>query len=903
MNLYDYIFNEATSDDVAIRMIATNDEYKGLMSIKYNELKDKIESTRNTLVSKYDVVPRDVIAICLDNSIENIIVTLACIKNNCIVVPINPKLSDEDIDYQLNTSKCKLRISSERLPVSIHINDIIDNRLIKDQWLDTKILMKSSVTDVCMIVFSSGTTGVSKGVQLTHGNLISNLKQMNGFVNPEYKKNVLSMLPQYHIYCIQVITNLTLKNKGCINIMQMYNIENLKSSIERYMLNVLYVVPSVIVDIVKYGSKIKFNEGTYILSGASVLNASIAQEFTYFYQNVTLVQAYGMTEASPVVTVGLPGQDPCSVGSIVPDTQVMIDCIGEDGIGELCFKGPQIMKGYLQNDALHNSDNVKYKQEIHHHTNITNEQDMNDAKHHSTYYRTGDLGYMKNGLIYITGRCKDLIKYKGYQVSPTELESKLLEFDCIKDVCVIGPTDKNGEETVVACIVSDKSDEVIESIKYLNSKLTFYKRIRHHIITDLIIKSPSGKILRNKMVEMYMNSVSKQNSSSGSQEWTKSIPSMTENETLFHSPVYIESIETSVPENVYDIKEYCNLYKAHVLKYNSNFDSTKLLDRLENGGGIKKKYSILDLRYEVPSCIKTKNEVCWREGLKLIDKCLSKMNLQGVTHVVSSTSTIFGAPGLDAHIISRYGLHPGCKRLSIQQMGCTGGGALLDTCISIAKGNPKAKVLGVVIDTCIPYFFNSKSEPSDIVSSYLFSDGCAAFICSCSPDRTLCDLNEVKLHSDNTLNDALHHSGHNPLKEASLPSNIMKYISSGSYTAPKTLDAMNIKINSETIVPGLSRTIDKQIVGIIDNLLSEGGYQLGDKLLFHPGGKSILNALDDKFKMKSIESWHVLEQYGNMSGPTLLFVIKECLDSGYKGMITCCCFGQGLYTECLRFGV
>lgn len=901
MNLYDYIFEEDASDDVAIRMIATSDEYKSLMSITYNELKDKIESTRKTLVSKYEVVSRDVVAICLDNSIENIIVTLACIKNNCIVVPINPKLSDEDINYQLNTSKCKLSISSGRLLMSIHIDDIIDNGMIKDHSIDTKIPLETSINDVCMIVFSSGTTGVSKGVQLTHGNLISNLKQMNGFVNPEYKKNVLSMLPQYHIYCIQVITNLTLKNKGCINIMQGYSIENLKTSIESYMLDVLYVVPSVIVDIVKYGSKIKFNTGTYILSGASVLNASIAQEFTYFYQNVTLVQAYGMTEASPVVTVGLPGQDPCSVGSIVPDTHIMIDCVGEDGIGELCFRGPQIMKGYLQNGAKHHSDNAN---EVKHHSTGTNEQSMNEASLHSdnvneaslhsTYYRTGDLGYMKNGLIYITGRCKDLIKYKGYQVSPTELESKLLEFDCIKDVCVIGPIDKNGEETVVACIVSDKSDEVIESIKYLNSKLTFYKRIRHHIITDLIIKSPSGKILRNKMVEMYMNSVSKQNLDNKSREWTLSIPD---------NHVYIESIETSVPDNEYDIEEYCDLYKAHVLKYNSNFDSTKLLDRLKNGGGIKKKYSILDLRCEVPSCIKTKNEVCWTEGLKLIDKCLSKMNLQGITHVVSSTSTIFGAPGLDAHIISKYDLHPGCKRLSIQQMGCTGGGALLDTCISIAKGNPKARVLGVVIDTCIPYFFNSNSEPSDIVSSYLFSDGCAAFICSCSPDRTKCDLDELKLHSDDTLNDAKHHSGHNPLKKANIPSNIMKYISSGSYTAPETLDAMNIKINSETIVPGLSRTIDKQIVGIIDNLLVEGGYQSGDKLLFHPGGKSILNALDDKFGMKSIESWHVLEQYGNMSGPTLLFVIKECLESGYKGTITCCCFGQGLYTECLRFEV
>lgn len=317
----------------------------------------------------------------------------------------------------------------------------------------------------------------------------------------------------------------------------------------------------------------------------------------------------------------------------------------------------------------------------------------------------------------------------------------------------------------------------------------------------------------------------------------------------------------------YSIDEYCNLY-YNFCKNNSTLDEKTLglIHRVGKSSGIKYKYTSVDLSSFVDISLAQRNKIakdaCW----DLLLEISTKMDLDGITHVVSSSSTLFGAPAIDADVVSLLHLSPTIQRLSLHSMGCTGGGAALSLAMDLAKNSKEAKVLVVCADICTPYMFKKLPDVNDIISGVLFGDGIGLAIV-----------------------------GHGQ--------SLLKLHQTYCYTPPNTLDAMNIAMVEDGLRAQLSRNIDTQIGGAIWNLQSQFALS-PDRYLVHPGGKSILVAVQEKIGVTPDDirfSWNVFHEYGNMAAPTILFVLRNYIDSGIKGeTIDCYCFGQGLYMIGIR---
>jgi len=833
MSVFNFLFNSLNQQQLKLPCLT---DLKTSAKVTYQQFRDSCRSVGQFIFKKYRLKRGDHIGISLNNSIECSQVIMGCISSGLVPVPMNTALTKQELIHQLTDSNCRAIIQH---PLDDRVDDsnfygyvITSDDLRYDEF--SHDLYSAEPDDVAMICYSSGTTGLPKGVMLTHRSLIDNLKQMDSRYIRNDRSRVLSVLPMYHIYALQCILGISFLRRQHVHIMDRYNLEDMVRYVNEYSLQILYFVPPILSDIIKYRPNINLRN-TLIVCGAAPITESLMTTLSIIHPSAQVVQLYGMTEGSPLFTLGTPEDDPNSVGTLLDGTELKIICprtgktITEDNIeGELCFSGPQLMKGYWNNQAA-------------------TEKTIIDG-----FIHTGDLGYVSQGMIYISGRCKELIKYKGYQVSPTELESKLMIYPGIIDSCVVGMS-RGSDDTIHALVVTKLTDDQLEDIRaQINRDVTHYKRIKFIHRVSEVIRTGSGKILRKSMCD------------------------------LIPKHVGIIDLGTSVGRFKYPMNEFPEVYekllrgsksteegRAKALNMMKKLCSVNDITYDRNAersvNDIIYKHSCTDLEVDFVESIDQKNKLAQEAMCDLMLSALGNISLDGVTHVISSTSTILGAPGPDAYFLDMMKLSPSVKRLSIQQMGCTGGGSLLDTAFQICRADPKNRVLAIAIDLCCPTFYSSSCHPNDVIISYLFGDGCAIALIGTDT--------EVKL----------------------------KYSSSGCYTAPNTLRDMTIDVTPNSLTAQLSRTIDKQVLSCIDPLLKDVGYTSGDKLLWHPGGKTILQALDTRFD-RCDESWKVYSNYGNMAAPTLLFVLDEYLKSNRPKHenVVACCFGQGLYTEAIK---
>uniref|UniRef100_A0A6C0BN60 AMP-dependent synthetase/ligase domain-containing protein n=1 Tax=viral metagenome TaxID=1070528 RepID=A0A6C0BN60_9ZZZZ len=825
MTVFNYLFNSLTQQQLKLPCLT---DLKTSAKVTYQQFRDSCKSVGQFILGKYRLKRGDHVGVSLKNGIECSTVIMGCISVGLVPVPMNVTLTKQELIHQLTDSNCRAIVQhpeDDRADDSNFYGYVIKSDSLVYTLQCSHDIYSAEPSDVATICYSSGTTGLPKGVMLTHESMISNLKQMDARYPRSDRCNVLSVLPMYHIYALQCILNISFLRRQHVHVMERYNLQDMCKYINEYNLDILYFVPPILSDIVKHRPNVNLKRA-FIVCGAAPITESLMTTFHIIHPSSQVVQLYGMTEGSPLFTLASPGDDPNSVGTLLDGTELKIICpssgktITEDDVeGELCFSGPQVMRGYWNNQAA-------------------TEKTIIDG-----FIHTGDLGYMRDGMIYISGRSKELIKYKGYQVSPTELESKLMDHSGIIDCCVVGLT-RGSDDTIHALVVSKLTDEELEDIRtQINKNVSHYKRIKFIHRVNEIVRTQSGKILRKAMID------------------------------LIPKHVGIIDIGTSVGKHKYRMHDFPDVYERLLNRSNNTQEAkTKALSLMRRLCGsspvspdIKYKYSCTDLEDDFIESIDEKNKIAREAMCDLMLSALGDISLEGVTHVISSTSTILGAPGPDAYFLDLLKLSPSVKRLSIQQMGCTGGGSLLDMAFQICRADPKHRVLAIAIDLCCPTFYSSRTDPNDVIISYLFGDGCSIALVGTDT--------EVKL----------------------------KYSSSGCYTAPNTLRDMTIDVTPNSLTAQLSRSIDKQVLSCIDPLLNNVGYVQGDKLLWHPGGKTILQALDTRFE-RCDESWKVYSKYGNMAAPTLLFVLNEYLKSNRpRGEnVVACCFGQGLYTEAIR---
>ncbi len=348
--------------------------------------------------------------------------------------------------------------------------------------------------DLVVLPYSSGTTGLPKGVMLSHYNLVANLCQcegMEGFSGFEERDVVLGVLPFFHIYGMVVIKAFSLAQGGTVVTMPRFELEDFLGTMQRYEVTIGPLVPPIVLALAKHPIVDQYDLGSLrlIFSGAAPLGEALAKEASERL-GCPVIQGYGMTEASPVthLTPHDQGADnPGSIGKVVPNTECLIvdvesaEPLGYNTEGELWIRGPQIMRGYLGRDdetaACLDADG---------------------------WYHTGDIGTVDmSGYFYIVDRVKELIKFKGMQVAPAELEALLLTHSAVADAAVIPKADEEAGEIPKAFIVlkageTSSSDEIMG---FVSGKVAPHKRIRELEFVEQIPKSASGKILRRELVQ------------------------------------------------------------------------------------------------------------------------------------------------------------------------------------------------------------------------------------------------------------------------------------------------------------------------------------------------------------------------------------------------------------------
>ena len=342
--------------------------------------------------------------------------------------------------------------------------------------------------DLVALPYSSGTTGLPKGVMLTHRNLLASLAVLDSIVHLSEDDVALAVLPFFHIYGMNVIMNPALAAGATMVTMARFEFGALLRAIEQYRVTVLYAVPPIINALARHPAVAGADLSSlrWIMSAAAPLDAGTASACARRL-GCRVFQAYGMTEASPAVSA-TPIDDDApldSIGTLLPNTECKIVdpatgqplAPGQDG--ELLFRGPQIMHGYLDDPAS-----------------------TARAFDSEGFYHSGDIGHIDgDGRLFLVDRIKELIKYKGYQVVPAELEAILLSHPAVADAAVIGlPAGADGEipKGFVVLATPAPLDEISS---YLAERVAPYKNLRALEAVTEIPRSATGKILRRVLKE------------------------------------------------------------------------------------------------------------------------------------------------------------------------------------------------------------------------------------------------------------------------------------------------------------------------------------------------------------------------------------------------------------------
>jgi acyl-CoA synthetase (AMP-forming)/AMP-acid ligase II len=343
--------------------------------------------------------------------------------------------------------------------------------------------------DLVALPYSSGTTGLPKGVMLTHRNLVANICQTVAGLRTREDDRVIAVMPFFHIYGLVVILNTSLHRGATIVTMPRFDMREFLRVMQEHRITRAYVVPPVVLALAKHPLVDEFDLSSveFMLSGAAPLSAELERACGERLR-CRMQQGYGMTEASPVthlVPDELAGQMPGSIGRLVPNTacRVVDVATGQDAPasepGELWIHGPQVMRGYLNNPEA---------------TARTI-----DAQ---GWLRTGDVGRVdEEGAFFIVDRVKELIKYKGYQIAPAELEALLLTHPAIADAAVIPVPDEQAGEVPKAFVVTSGPITPEEVTAFVAERVAPYKKVRAVELVEEIPKSPSGKILRRLLID------------------------------------------------------------------------------------------------------------------------------------------------------------------------------------------------------------------------------------------------------------------------------------------------------------------------------------------------------------------------------------------------------------------
>ena len=508
--------------------------------ISYKKLNDMVNSFATAMIDM-GIKPGDKVAMLLPNMPQIVVASYGAWRAGAVVVMNNPLYTDHELEYQLNNSESTILVTLDLLAprmialrpktkvkkiIVAHIRDhlgfpkkqllpIVAKDKHRDiprteevyEWLD--VLKKYPANDpkipidfnsLANLQYTGGTTGVSKGVMLTHSNLSSNVQQIRSWF-PYFEKGELIMagiLPFFHSFGLTTVMNFSIWMAGSDVLIPRPEPLAILQAVQKYKINFYPAVPTIYTGLLNHPDIGKYDISSIkgCFSGAAPLPVDVIREFEA-KTGAQICEGYGLSESSPVATINPWGgrTKPGSIGLPIPDTELKIVDLDEGTKemptgepGEVLIKGPQVTSGYY-NMPEESAKTIR-----------------------DGWLYTGDIGQMdEEGYFYIVDRKKDMIIAGGYNIYPRDIDEVLFEHPKIMEACAIGIPDSYRGETVKAFVVlkpgeSMTTDEVIE---YCKQKLAKYKVPTHVEFIETLPKSGVGKILRKELRAMELEKMGK----------------------------------------------------------------------------------------------------------------------------------------------------------------------------------------------------------------------------------------------------------------------------------------------------------------------------------------------------------------------------------------------------------
>ncbi|WP_448625818.1 AMP-binding protein [Geodermatophilus sp. URMC 64] len=439
----------------------------------------------------------DVLAILAPNLPEWPVAMLGAQLAGGAVTPINPLWTAEEIAYQLRDSGARTvltvgpfvdRARAAGATDVVVLGDAPEGATSFGELLaaghpcpDVRI---DPARDVALLPYSSGTTGLPKGVQLTHRNVVANVVQTEAVVELRRDDVLIGLLPFFHAAGCFAAICLTVHAGATVVTLPRFDLDACLRLIEQHRATVLPAAPPVVLALARAPAVDRYDLSSLelVICGSAPLSAELEQEAARRLGR-PVVQVYGLTETSPVLSISRRdgrGHTPGAVGTLVPATEARVidPATGGDlrpgDTGELWFRGPQVMAGYLGNPAATAA-----------------------AIDAGGWFHSGDLGTVtEDGEVVVVDRVKELIKVSGFQVAPAELEALLVTHPAVLDAAVIGRPDARTGERPMAFVVPRGALDPAELIEWAAVRTASYKRLADVEIVDAVPRSPAGKILR-----------------------------------------------------------------------------------------------------------------------------------------------------------------------------------------------------------------------------------------------------------------------------------------------------------------------------------------------------------------------------------------------------------------------
>ncbi|KAL2253974.1 UNVERIFIED_CONTAM: 4-coumarate--CoA ligase-like 7 [Sesamum indicum] len=516
-------------------------------TLTFSDLKTQVFNFSKTLLD-FNISKNDVVLIISPNSLLFPVAIFAVVAVGAIATTANPLCTAAEISKQVKDSNPKLIITTPQLHDKIkHLNlpcimlatskiPIYSSTTSSnstwyyshsDTFSSDIALPPVMQTDVAAILYSSGTTGTSKGVVLTHRNFIASALMMTSDQESygDSRNVFLCFLPMFHIFGLSALLYAQLQRGNTVVVMARHEMKKMLSAVEKYKVTHLWVVPPVVVELAKHQEMVKeydISSVREILSGAAPLGKETAEECARIFPDAVVYQVmnehililtvlcvefvsleigiddrlrgYGMTETGGPISFGNVRTDTPysgSTGVLAPGVEAQIVNLGTMKPlpplrrGEIWVRGLMVMQGYFNNQKA-----------------------TMETIDEQGWLHTGDIGYFdEKGRLYVVDRVKELIKCNGYQVAPAELEELLLTHPEIKDAAVIGLADAEVGEVPIAYVVRSSTTSLVEEeVKtFIAEQVAAYKRLRRVIFTDSIPKSASGKILRKELAQRFLS--------------------------------------------------------------------------------------------------------------------------------------------------------------------------------------------------------------------------------------------------------------------------------------------------------------------------------------------------------------------------------------------------------------